>query len=288
MTTFRVLRTAKATLSRSFYLDEVATDATGNVVVTVLRLDGTVVHGPVNAAGPGADHEYVYDFPGRDVLDELVVQWALNIGGDAIVLDQDLIQVVGGFYFSIAEGRAQDRGTLGDTTKYPTADLVVRRNETEDECELLTDQAWVPRFARAVVSGRGRSYIALPHTMIRAVRSVKVGSYVFTVPELAKVEFSDAGLLTLPNEWPSGGRNITVEIEHGHDRPPNDIVRGAKLRFKSLALEGKSALPDNAERVIVTTEQSSTVFRAATSETTGVPAVDAIYGRHPSPRPGFG
>jgi hypothetical protein len=287
VTTFRVLRTAKATLSRTFHLDEVATDATGNVVVTVLRGDGTVVHGPVNASGPGADHEYAYDFPGRDVLDELVVQWALNIGGDAIVLDQDVIQVVGGFYFSIAEARAAD-STLASTAKYPTSRLVEVRAETEDECELMTGQAWVPRFARCVLSGRGRTWLELPHTMIRAVRSVRVGGTAFTVPELAKVGFDDQGLLTLPREWPAGGRNIVVEVEHGHDRPPVDIVRGARLRFKSLALEGQSALPDNAERRVVTTDQTSTTYRAPSEESTGLPAVDAIYRRHPSPRPGFG
>src|SRR4051812_22212007 len=93
----RILRTAKATLTRSFYIDEAETAATGSVAVTVTRLDGTVVDSAT--ATPDGQGGYAYNFPGRDVLDSLIVSWSGTVSGDAIVEDQDRIEIVGGFFF---------------------------------------------------------------------------------------------------------------------------------------------------------------------------------------------
>jgi hypothetical protein len=280
----RVLRTAKATLSRTFYLDEEAASAAGAVGVSVTRLDGTAVESGT-ATGPDAEGGYSYTFGGRDVVDELIVTWTLTLGGDAIVLDQDRIEVVGGFYFGLAEGRAIDPA-LTSTTKFPTITLIERRNEAEDECERICGQAFVPRFARESLTGYGQHWIALKWPMVRAIRSVSIGSYAFTLAEVAALTVRETGL-TFGASWPIG-RRIVIEYEHGNDRPPIDIVRGAKLRFKSLALEGRSALPDRAERVVTQTETGTIQYASPTPDRTGIPAVDAIYGRFQSPRPGFG
>jgi hypothetical protein len=285
----RVLRTAKATLSRTFYLDEVETLPTGSVAVSVTRLDGSVVEGG-NASGPDVNGAFSYTFAGRDVLDELVVSWSVTLGGDAVVLDQDTIEVVGGFYFSLAEGRDSDP-VLSSTQKYPTSKLAAARMEVETECERITGQAWVPRFRRATVSGTGREALVLPDTMVRAVRSVSADGIAYASPSVAGLAFSDVGMLSRPAgyPWPRGSRNVVVEYEHGNDRPNSDILRAAKLRFKSLVMEGKSSLPDRAERTVtVDANGSSTIYGSPTADKTGIPAVDAGYGRWPAPSPGFG
>lgn len=281
----RVLRTAKATLSRTFYLDEAEASATGDVVVTVTRLDGT----PVESGTAVADGEggYTYEFGGRDVLDELVLSWAATVGGDAIVLDADRIEIVGGFYFGLAEARDIDR-VLQDTAKHPTEKLIERRVETEDECERITGQAWVPRFCRETVTGYGSGPLQMSWPFIRAIRSVSVDGVAFDTGGVAALTFSELGLISRSAAWPWVGQ-VTVEYEHGHDRPNSEIARAAKLRFKSLMLEGNAALPDRAERV-VTVDQSggSTIYSSPTAEKTGIPAVDAVYGRYHDARPGFG
>jgi hypothetical protein len=285
----RVLRTAKATLTRAFYLDEVETLPSGAVVVRVTRLDGSLVD-EQDAVGPDADGAWSYTFPGRDVLDDLIVSWSVTLGGDAVVLDQDSIEVVGGLYFGLAEGRDVDPA-LKSVERYPTGKLVAARIETESECERITGQAWVPRFARATVSGDDRAGLVLPHSMIRTIRSVSVAGTALDVGSVAGLTFSDVGLLMRPSGavWPRGSRNIVVEYEHGNDRPNADILRGAKLRFKSFVLEGRSALPDQAERrVTVEASGTSTVYGSPTAERTGLPAVDAAYHRWPAPSPGFG
>jgi hypothetical protein len=287
----RVLRTSKSTLSRTFTLDGVATSATGSVVVTVTRLDGTVVESG-NASGPDASLAYSYTFSGRDVVDELIVTWSGTFGGDLITYDQDRIEVVGGFFFSIDEGRAVD-ASLASTAKFPYAFLVDKRTETEDECERICGQAFVPRFRRVTVNGTGSSNLMMPDPMIRNIRSVKVGATTFNPTDTALVGFSDAGMIYLSQGWipgvPIGLKNITIEYEHGWDRPPTDIVRGAKIRFKSLALYGRSQLPDRAERMVTVDQQGGTVvYGSPSTEKVGIPEVDAAYGRFPPPRPGFG
>lgn len=291
MATLRVLRTAKATLSRVFYLDELPTPATGTVGVAITRLDGTAVESG-NASGPDGNNAYTWTFGGRDVLDELVVSWTATVGGDAIVLDQDVIEVVGGFYFSLGEGRAQDPA-LSNIAKFPTLDLIARRIEAEDRAEEICEQAWVPRFRRATVNGLGATALMMPDPLIRTVRSVQVSGTTFSPSQTAGVGFSDSGMLYLSQGWvpgvPAGLKNITVEYEHGRDRPSSAIRRAALTHFKALCLEGRSALPDRAERAVTVDAQGgSIVYGSPTKDKTGIPAVDAAYGAVPSPRPGFG
>jgi hypothetical protein len=301
----RVLRTAKATLNRTFYIDELPTGATGNVVVTVSRLDGTIVEGPTNATGPDANQLYTYVFGGRDVVDELIVSWAATVSGDAIVIDSDHIQVAGGFLFSLSEGRGVDT-VLASQSKYPTARLIQARLETEDECERICGQAFVPRFCREVVDGRGESFLKLRWPWIRAIRSISVrptpgSAYAaMTAGQLAVVVGGDDGVIRIdagiswPTTgywwgavWPMGRSNVIVEYEHGLDYAPPDLVRGAKIRFKSLVLQPTSALPDRAER-IATTETGVVILASPSEDRTGIPEVDACYGRHSRPVPSFG
>jgi hypothetical protein len=283
--TFRVLRTAKATLSRSFYLDEAESNATGSVMVSVTRLDGTPVDAREAVLNGTA---YDYEFPGRDVLDELVVTWSLSLGGDAMILDSDRIEVVGGFYFGLAEGRDVDRA-LRDPAKFPTEKLVERRMETESECERITGTAWVPRFCREVVSGYGRGPLQLAWPNVRAVRAISTSGVAYAPAAVGAVGVSSLGLLSRAAGWPEGHANIVVEYEHGHDIPNPEIVRAAKIRFKSLLLEGSSALPDSAERrVTVDAQGGTTVYGSPSADRTGIPTVDAVYGRYADVRPGFG
>lgn len=290
MTILRVLRTAKATISKSFYLDETETDATGSVSVAVTRLDGTTVESG-NATGPTAG-VYSYTFGGRDVLDELVVTWSATVGGDAIVLDQDTIEVVGGFYFGLAEGRDFD-AALSSTTKYPVSDLIEKRMLVEDEAERICGQAFVPRFRRATVNGTGSTALIMPDPLIRSIRAVTIGNVTFSPSDAALVGFSDAGMVYLSQGWitgvPAGKKNVTIEYEHGRDRPSIGMVNAAKLRFKSRLLAKTTQMPDRAERQITVDAQGGSVVYGSASELkTGIPEVDAEYARWPSPRPGFG
>lgn len=300
MATLRVLRTAKSTLSRVFYLDEVATPATGNVVVAITREDGTAVQsGTATLAGDGVT--YTFTFDGSDLLDRLLVSWSLVIGGDAIVLDQDVIEVVGGFFFGLSEARQVDT-TFTNTTRYPTADVIDVRLQTETECENICRQAFVPRFERETLDGHPHiRHLRLKWPWLRRVRSLTVNDVPWDSDRIAAVGADRLGVIRpgvdfwwfegggFGSVWPWGVGNIVVEYEHGQDRPDPDVIRAAKIRWKSLMFERKSRspLPDRSERL--QTSEVGTVSVAAESQwSTGIPSVDAAYARHMSPRPDFG
>jgi hypothetical protein len=144
-----------------------------------------------------------------------------------------------------------------------------------------------------VVNGLGKTALMMPDPWIRVIRSVKVGNVTFSPTQVANVGFSDAGILYLSQGWipgvPIGTKNITIEYEHGRDRPPSLIARAAMKHCKALLLEDLSNLPDRAERTVTVDAQGgSVVYGSPTAETTGLPAVDAAYGKYPPPRPGFG
>ncbi len=291
MATLRVLRTSKATLTKTLFLDEAGTDATGNVVVTVTRLDGTAVESG-NATGPDANHQYSYLFGGRDLLDELVVTWAATVSGDAVVLDQDRLQVVGGFLFSLTEGRSADP-VLSNMTTYPTATLVEKRVRVETDAERICGQAFVPRFRRRVLDGTGHASLPTGDPWLRAVRAITVTppggvAAVWSAGQLANVIPGDDGTLTLVGGWwPYGRRNVIAEYEYGLDTPPVDVADVSKTHFKSLLLARRSPLPDRAERIAVT-DLGTVLLAQPVVDKTGLPEVDAVYARHPPPIPGFG
>lgn len=303
MATIRVLRTAKTTLSRTFYLDEVATDASGSVAVAITREDGTAVQSG-NATGPVSD-VYSFVFQGSDVLDRLIVTWSGTFGGDAIVLDQDVIEVVGGFYFGLSEARSIDSvfGPPNGSTRYPTADVIDVRTETENEAERICGQAFVPRFERETLSGRPHDrHLRLHWPNLRKVRAVTVNGTAFTSDQLTALGPDPLGILRPARSfwwfwddrnygswWPYGQGNIVVEYEHGLDRAPVEVVRAAKLRWKSLMFERKSRspLPDRSER-LQTSEVGTVTLATPTQWTTGIPSVDAVYARYSGARPGFG
>lgn len=299
MSELRVLRTSKATLSRSFYLDEVATGATGPVTVAITRLDGTAVEsGTATVGGDGVT--YSYTFGGRDVVDRLAVSWSATVGGDAVILDQDVIDVVGGFYFGLSEVRQIDP-VLTNATKFPTSTLIQRRIEVEDECEEICRQSFVPRFCRETLSGSPHTrHLRLKWPNLRKVRSLSVNGVAWTQDQLDAVGPNPLGTIRRSQSWgwfygtpeyepawPWGQGNIVVEYEHGLDSPPATIVRGAKLRMKSLLLQNQSPLPDRAER-LATTEVGVVTLATESLWSTGIPSVDACYAKYPSPRPDFG
>lgn len=303
MTTTRILRTAAVVLSHVFDPDEIPTNADAGVTVTVARLDGTVVS--TGAATLGDAHRYTYPYPGSATLDVLTVTWSATIAGDAVTLDQDRLEIVGGFMFGIAEARAAD-SALSSPTKFTNADFEARRIEVEDEAEDICGQAFVPRFMREVLDGSGTPALVLAWPWIRAVRKVWTRTMygdafvLMDAGQLARVAPGDDGVLRLDSGffwaatnwiwgpyWPPGRRTVMVEYEHGLDVPPSEIRRAGRLRVKSLMLEPHSALPDRAERIAVT-EAGTVMLAMPGRDTTGIPAVDAIYARHLPPRPGFG
>lgn len=299
----RVLRTQAVTLSHVFDPEEIPTPASGSVTVTISRLDGTVVS-TGNATGPDENDAYTYPYAGGQLLDVLIVTWSATVAGDAITLDQDRLEIVGGHMFGIAQARSFDP-VLGNVNKYPTSTLTSTRVEVEDEAETLCEQAIVPRFCREALNGDGTPALRLSWPLTRALRSIKVRNVTgdtfvdFTTDQINRTSFGTDGVLRLDSGfewgatllwgvyWPPGVNNVIVEYEHGLDYCPPAVQRAGKTRLRSMVLETTSALPDRAERIAVT-EVGTVLLAIPSRESTGIPSVDAAYQRLARPRPGFG
>jgi len=298
MSATRVLKTSAATLAHTFYVGETPTDATGTVTVAVTDANGTAVTSG-NATHPGPAGVYNFALPGQASLSRLSVAWSATISGSAVV-QTDVVEVVGGFFFTLAQGRASD-SSLSDTTKYPTADLETKRVEVEEECEAITDRAFVPRYARVVLDGTGESDLVLKHpdpersiAHVRSIRSVKMAPradeafVAFTAGELAALQVADDGTLRRVDGVPftKGYGNVIVEFEYGLDGPPAELVQACLTRFRSRLNLNKTAIPDRASSFTVADGGTFRLDLPGAFKT-GLPMVDAVYARY-SRRSGAG
>ncbi|WP_422751347.1 hypothetical protein [Micromonospora sp. WMMD1219] len=264
-----------AQLTRNFYVGETPTDVAGDVTVTVTRLDGSAVVSGV-ASHPGPAGHYTFAVPAQARLDALAVDWSGSLGRY-----RDLVEVVGGFYFDLAEARTEHGLTLA---QHPTEKLIRKRLEVEVECERICGQAFVPRFERAEVRGDGRGALLLPRVNVRALRAVTVASTVWSPAEVAAVDVAASGVLRHPVGWPAGP--VVVEYEHGMDMPPEDLRTAAMLRLRSRVHLTTSGVPD---RAISWSAADGGTYRIAlpSGERTGIPEVDAAYERHTVDMGGF-
>lgn len=287
MTLVRVLRTASVVLTHIFYVDETPTDATGAVTYSVKRLDGTVVASG-SASGPAPTGTYTFTVPAQTQVDTLTVDWTGLVAG-ATVTARDIVEIVGGYLFGLAEARAQPPAL--DTIKWPTAKLAQKRIGVETECEEICGQAFVPRFARVqfTLDGdtRGTTLVnklTLPHIGVRTLRACTVDGVTQSV---AGLTVSQSGVLRgLTWAGVATGTSVIVEYEYGMDYPPEDLKDAAMLRLRSRLSAGDTGVP---QRALSFSVADGGVYRLSTpsGKKTGIPDVDGPYERWTLDRGGF-
>lgn len=241
----RVLQGRSATISMTFTVDGVPTNPSpDSATVEILRADGTVLVAPTAATESGVGK---FDFqltPTHTAqLDTLTVRWRATFSGQQQTIE-DLVEVAGGFLFSIAAARRKK--PLDNAAKYTDALLAWARTVAEQAIEDECGVAFVPRYARERVHGRGRDTILLK-PRLRAVRSVSIdGSPVIGNP-LAELVPDPVGELYRPAGWPRGRGNVIVGYEHGYDQAPGRISNAAILLAKQFLID--SQIDDRALRV---------------------------------------
>lgn len=287
----RIAKNSAGTLSHTFLVDETPTDSSTTVTYAVVDATGaSVASGNASSSATGV---YSFVLAAQSALKALTVTWSATIAGSATSATT-YAEVVGGLFFSLAQARSSD-ASLADTSIYPTADLVAARLEVEVECENICDLAFVPRYARVVLDGTGTSDLLLQHpdrtyrsvAEVRTVRSVSMsdspdGTFTsFSAAQLADLAAAADGTLrrTGGDVFTAGHRNVIVEYEYGLDAPPSDLVREAKIRLRTVLNANKSGVPDRASSFTMTDGGTFRLDMPGPFKT-GIPTVDAAYGRY--------
>lgn len=288
----RILRSQAATLPHTFYLDEAPTDSSVTVTYLVTDANGDeVADGNATSAGVGSGR-YTFVLAAQSQLMRGQIAWTATIGGSATT-EYDQFEVAGGHFFTLAEGRASDE-SLANAERYPTDDLKSKRTEVEDECEMICDRAFVPRYDRMVLDGSGTNRLVLRMSNpersvadVRTIRRIAVAPDIdetfvdFTAGQLAGVAVLTDGTLlrTDGNSFTEGFGNVVVELEYGLDRPFSDLATASLTRLRSRLNFNKSGIPDRASSYSMG-EFGTYRLDMPDSYKTGLPEVDAVYSRY--------
>lgn len=203
-------------------------------------------------------------------------------------------EVVGGYYASVRQIRDSDP-VLDDPRKYTSAQIVVARRAVEREFEDYCGVAFVPRYRRVRLDGTGRDELVLPDAELRDVRSVReydddLNFESYSQTELDAIPASRAGVAVRTDGeiFERGRSNIVVEYEHGHDRPPADVVEAFMLRVRDVLNRSNRGVPDRA--TTFTSDVGGTyalLVAGRGGSITGIPDVDVVLKRYSRRIPGI-
>lgn len=292
----RVARTAAATLEHVFEVGEDPVDPTGTPTCVVTDATGAeIASGDATVAG-GDSGRVTFQLPPQQQLAWLTVTWTATVNGVAVV-EVDQAEIVGGFLFTLAQGRGSD-SSLADSDKYTPAQLRAKRTEVEQECEWICDRAFVPRYRRVVLGGTGSPHIVIPDcadeviggVLLRGVRTFRSGQQrtrpglpytPLSAAELAALAVDDDGVVTRTDGrvWTEGRDNVVLEYEYGADGPPEDLRDAALYRFRDRAQLRNKQVPDRAVSFTIT-DLGTYRLSLPDAYRTGIPDVDAPYGRY--------
>ncbi len=151
---------------------------------------------------------------------------------------------------------------------------------------MITGVAWVPRFRRVYLQAQGTSTLVLPDPMVRRIRSVSdvdTSTGVLTAWDstwVSPIAPAASGVIEAARGFGYG--TVVVEYEHGHDRPPADLVTAAIQHLRhQLNTFVTSSLIDRATQVQTIEGQNMQLATPGRfGFDTGIPNVDAVYQRY--------
>ncbi len=272
----RVARKRSFTLYKTFQSDGVASEPTGTPTVTITRDDGTSVSTGAVTDEPGVGAWSVtVAASSNPTLDVLAVDWAAVVAGESQEY-LDIVEVVGGFLFTIAQARAL--APLSDTVKYPTQAIVDARTMVETALEDACGVAFVPRYRRESVSGWGGREVLLTSPRVTALRSVNLDGS--AVSNLADIVPSGPGVLYNPAGWTRGFHNYEVAYEHGYANGPEAVEASqVALTWAKVHLV-KGPIDDRATGFSTEDGTFSLSTPGQRGAVTGIPVVDSFIQRH--------
>ncbi len=289
MIRYRAVKGNDLTLTHVFYGadEETATDATGNVTVTVEREDGTSLTGGTIGSNNGTTGEYDFALTAAthlDELDELKITWTATVDSRTIT-EIDYVNVVGGRYFTLTSLRSEPG--LSNMTTFTNQELKDARDIAEDFIEQYCEHAWVPSYSRYVFDGNGGDFVLLPKISSRRIIAATISG---TAQTTSSWSVDDGGRIitdgTRFTQAIPAGQNCVIKYEWGEQYAPLDLQRAARKLARHLLLDNESSIPDRA-RLMQTEWAMFHLDTASEDKPTGMPEVDSVLMRYRAEQPGW-
>ncbi|GAB3847270.1 hypothetical protein GCM10029963_28420 [Micromonospora andamanensis] len=240
------------------FLDDEETLTPVSVTVTVTRAGGTVSTADGEATGDAG----VYTFDaGQLAPGAYTVRW----DGGAVAVDITIVEVVGGFLFTVPQLRASDEDLTAQ--RFPADEVRLCREVVEAEFQRITGRSFTPRTAFLAASDFPECGELLPFRDVASVAALGASPGPLTVETVGPYAF-------MP-EVPDGTTGL--EVVYGFPAVPAGVKRAALLYARWLLLEERSSIPDRATSFQPAeggTYTLSTPGRAGAE--TGLPTVDAV------------
>lgn len=263
----------------------------GTVTVRVVGSDGTTIKAAGTATSGSSTSPRTVALTATQTaqVDTLTATWTVS-GVDVATTEHD---IVGGFLFSVADGRGVEKSTA-DQARDPADAAMAARDYVEWFIEDVCQQAFVPRFHvqrdwRHTASYRHQ----LSYPNLRAVRWAKewaAGTATsLTSGQCSEIPANRLGFAERPSTWWNACVEVEVGYEHGMVAPPADLRREAQKLWRVVLNEARTAIPDRASSY---TDPSGAIFQLARVGTerrpTGIDSVDEALRRYDATVPGFG
>lgn len=288
----KVLRNTTATVSVTFYSGSTAVEADGTVTVVAKKADGTTLFS-IDAVDDPAVGVYSTTIAPQADLNLLTLTWTGQFSATPVSIVSN-VEIVGGFYFSIAELRNYDSTIANNLVRFPNDALVRVRDEVEAEFEDICHRAFVPRFYRetGIEMDSDTSMIWLEKPEATRFLSVKLNSidYLawYTAGYFTRDKYSPRGIIVTGSAtglfaydsqyYPSA---LVIEYEYGLPQVPIPIKEKALKRAKQK-LMGLGSTVD--ERALTMTLPDIGTINLATpgvrGSETGVPDIDVVLSRY--------
>jgi hypothetical protein len=218
---------------------------------------------------------YQYTLAPQSNLELFKFKWKGTFGGVVQYWTED-VEIVGGFYVSLAEIRA----LTGITAEITDASLEKARGWFEDLAELSCGRAFVPRFARDLLDGDGTDNIRLDHIEPRTILSAKIGGVAQTGTATWAL-YPTGRVVRDTGSFTGGSRNVEIQYEYGADEPDDELHEATLRAIQYRLLGDKLGLPAEAISASVDVRGPLTIgtpFQQAAGmgRPTGIPEIDHV------------
>ena len=291
--TIMYLKGNPVTSSITFYdsVNEVATDASGSVTVTITASDGTTSYGS-GTATHGATGVYTFNWTPTTLDTAVTISWTGTLPQGVTTYTQTC-DIVGAWPFTIADLRSF-HPEFTDTTQYTAATLQDARVAALDIANRRLPTSLVPKFHRHTAVGRdltltqsanqqygGRLQLMLPHRRVTNLKKLTIDGVTQSLTNITVNAQSGIVLGINAGYYSSTFVNdssvVVAEYEYGYTRTPQEFVQPLMLAATQWALPNVLS-----PRItgIANDFGMQRVAQPTVAGSTGIPDLDAAIAAH--------